>query len=146
MGQPANSDAQWRLWLPLLSISLRHLVIAPNNSIHTSLPTCANNTWDSHQFLPCMANSSVGLKITHKRWLYRIAFLQVTFPKNNPRRALFPYPYSKLLFLAQSFTILLLFKLAMKDLIIDLLDLATECRLFQNLQSSSSSHSRSSQL
>lgn len=82
-------------------------------------------------------------KITHKSWLHRIAFLQVTFPKNNPRRALFSYPYSKLFFLAQSFKILLLFKLVMKDLITDLLDLTTEYRLFQNLPSSNRSHSRS---
>lgn len=45
-----------------------------------------------------------------------------------------------------SFKILLLFKLALKDLITDLLDLAPQHRHFQKLQSSSRSHSGSSQL
>lgn len=59
---------------------------------------------------------------------------------------LYPLILSVNYFLAQSFKILLLFKLAMKDLITDLLDLSTQPRVFQNLLGSNKSCRRSSRL
>lgn len=59
---------------------------------------------------------------------------------------LYPLILSVNYFLAQSFKILLLFKLVMKDLSTDLLDLSTQPMVFQNLPSSNKSHRRSSRL